>query len=100
MDGGILLNFVLIKYIIISLDGEGLKVGGERVEGIIVYIKLLLLLFAISQSFQTEVADAQTPCATNIKCVKVWQKKKEGGGRGCAYIHNNYYYTPQSPKYK
>jgi hypothetical protein len=33
-----------------------------------------------------------------FKCVKVWQTKKGGGG--CAYIHNNYYYTPQSPKYK
>jgi hypothetical protein len=38
MDGGILLIFVLIKYIIISLDLRG------GVEGIIVCIKLLLLL--------------------------------------------------------
>ncbi len=49
MDGGILLIFVLIKYIIISLDGEGLKKKGGVGCIKLLLLLLLLLLFAISQ---------------------------------------------------
>jgi hypothetical protein len=89
MDGGILLIFVLIKYIIISLDGEGLKkMGGGFVLSYYYYYYYLPFLNSLrlgSSRVSRLKWQMHRPHVQQTLSVSKFGRRRRGlGGGGCA----------------